>query len=76
MTPYFKDFASFLAMGGHGFYVWLCWAIVVGSVVLGIVLIRAERARTLKHLANNHARSRGRGRALHEPLDDNNTTTH
>lgn len=39
----FDSFADFLAMGGHGLYVWLCYG--VGFVVLAANLLGAKQAR-------------------------------
>lgn len=58
MTPYFENFSDFIQMGGHGFYVWLCYALVFGSVLFGIFYSKAERKRTIKRLANNQARKK------------------
>lgn len=56
MTPYFDSFSAFLAMDGHGFYVWTCYALVFGSVLFGVIYTRLERKKTLKRLAINQAR--------------------
>jgi heme exporter protein D len=34
----FNSFAEFLAMGKHGFYVWLCFGITLAVMVLNVVL--------------------------------------
>lgn len=60
MTPYFSDFASFLAMDGHGFYVWLCYGITFLAVLFGIFYARYERKRTLQKIAMHHARKHAR----------------
>lgn len=56
MTPYFKNFSDFLAMGGHGFYVWLCWGLVVFAVLFGILYIKHERQQTYKKITLIQAR--------------------
>ncbi|WP_185236050.1 heme exporter protein CcmD [Teredinibacter franksiae] len=33
----FADFQAFIAMGGHGIYVWLCYGIVITGL-LGLVI--------------------------------------
>lgn len=35
---YFDSFAAFIHMGGHGFYVWLAYAVAL-LVVVGLLLI-------------------------------------
>ncbi len=35
---YFDSFAAFLDMGGHGFYVWTCYALTLLLLVLNILL--------------------------------------
>lgn len=53
MTPYFETLAEFMAMGGYGFYVWLCWGMVVSSVLFGTVYSRLQRKRLIKQLKLN-----------------------
>ena len=40
----FDSFSDFLAMGGHGLYVWLCYG--VGLVVLAANWVGARQARS------------------------------
>lgn len=50
MTPYFGSFSEFLQMGGHGFYVWLCYGLTFAAM-LGLVIYAArERKRVLEQL--------------------------
>ena len=42
MTFYFASWADFLAMGGHGLYVWLAYGIFFGS--LGVLTWQSVRA--------------------------------
>ncbi|WP_294033657.1 heme exporter protein CcmD [uncultured Moraxella sp.] len=58
MTPYFKTFGDFLAMGGHGFYVWLCYAITFLAVFGLIIYAKNERKQTLQRLGRQHTQSR------------------
>ncbi|PNP98631.1 heme exporter protein CcmD [Moraxella sp. RCAD0137] len=58
MTPYFKTFGDFLAMGGHGFYVWLCYAITFLAVIGLIIYAKNERKQTLDKLGRQQAQSR------------------
>lgn len=60
MTPYFESFSAFIKMGGHGFYVWLCYAIVLFAVLFGVYYAKAERKRIIKRLAINQARKQKR----------------
>lgn len=50
MTPHFDSFSKFVQMGGHGFYVWLCWGIVLATVLIGVYYVRSERKKTLHAL--------------------------
>ncbi|MGM0982941.1 MAG: heme exporter protein CcmD [Pseudomonadota bacterium] len=46
----FDSLSAFLAMGGHGVYVWASWG-VTGLLLLGVVLhARAERRALLRDL--------------------------
>lgn len=58
MTPYFKAFGDFLAMGGHGFYVWLCYAMTFLAVIGLIIYAKNERKQTLDKLGRQQAQSR------------------
>lgn len=56
---YFQNMADFLAMGGHGLYVWLAYGlsalILIYNVVAPILLrrqLRAELARLQRRLGN------------------------
>ncbi len=41
MKIYFDTFDAFIEMGGHGFYIWLCYAIVSVSLI-GYYFISAK----------------------------------
>ena len=58
MTPYFKTFGDFLAMGGYGFYVWLCYAMTFLAVIGLIIYAKNERKQTLDKLGRQQAQSR------------------
>lgn len=60
----FDSLDAFLAMGGHGFYVWLSYALALGVVVYNIVAPLARRRRFL-------AAQRGRIRRGADPVDAN-----
>lgn len=55
MTPYFKTFSDFLAMGGHGFYVWLCYGITFAALFGLIIFAKNERKNTLKKLGRQQS---------------------
>lgn len=40
MSLYFNTLADFVAMGGHGFYIWLAYTIVILALVLQAVYFR------------------------------------
>lgn len=56
MQPYFYSFSEFLAMGKHGVFVWSCWAITVGMLLVFIWYSRQQRKTLLKQLAVQQAR--------------------
>lgn len=56
MTPQFENIESFLAMGGHGFYVWACYGLVAFAVIFGVGYVKSERKRAIKQLNTNYAR--------------------
>ena len=45
---YFDSFSEFLAMGRHGLYVWLSYAIFLAVVLWNIWLVRSTRKEALK----------------------------
>lgn len=47
---YFHSLADFLAMGGHGFYVWTAYGISTAVVTAHFVLLRRERKQTLRRI--------------------------
>lgn len=56
MQPYFYSISEFIAMGEHGVYVWSCWAITVGMMLVFIVYSRRQRQALLKQLTIQQAR--------------------
>ena len=56
----FDSFSAFLAMDGHGLYVWLCYG--VGFVTLGLNWVSAHRACSsmLRQLAQRQRREQMR----------------
>lgn len=56
MTPYFHSFAEFLAMGKHGFYVWLCYGLTF-LVIIGLIIYSiSQRKAVYKDTLNQQAR--------------------
>lgn len=44
----FDSFAEFLAMGGHGLYVWLAYASTIVVVLANVLSLRLARKRFLR----------------------------
>lgn len=44
----FDSFAEFLAMGGHGLYVWLAYAATIVVVLANVLSLRLARKRFLR----------------------------
>ena len=66
----FDSFSEFLAMGGHGLYVWLAYgaaAIVLAANVIGLSSARRRYLRDAKDLAK---RQGGTERAFDNPMSD------
>ena len=52
----FDSIADLLVMGGHGFYVWLCYAVSLAVVLANVLGVRGQRRRTLRELAGQRLR--------------------
>jgi len=52
----FGSVADFMAMGGHGFYVWLCYSATLLMVLGNVLVVRSQRRRTLRQLAGQKLR--------------------
>ncbi|WP_201586544.1 heme exporter protein CcmD [Psychrobacter jeotgali] len=50
MQPYFYSISEFIAMGEHGVFVWSCWAITVGAMLIFILYSRRQRQALIKQL--------------------------
>lgn len=48
---FFESFADFLAMGRHGFYVWLCYGIALLLFVLNAVQPILQKKKIIKEQA-------------------------
>lgn len=56
MTPYFHSVADFLAMGKHGFYVWLSFGLT-WLCILGIIMYsRSQRQSVYNDILTQQAR--------------------
>ena len=56
MQPYFYSVSEFIAMGEHGVFVWSCWAITVGVMLIFIIYSRRQRQALIKQLSIQQAR--------------------
>jgi heme exporter protein D len=56
MQPYFYSVSEFVAMGTHGVFVWSCWAITVGMMLIFIIYSRRQRQALIKQLIIQQAR--------------------
>ena len=54
--PYFYSVSEFIAMGEHGVFVWSCWAITVGMMLIFILYSRRQRQTLIKQLTIQQAR--------------------
>lgn len=45
---FFETFADFLAMGKHGFYVWLCYGITALVIVANILAPMRQRKKLIE----------------------------
>ena len=56
----FDSWQAFLAMGGHGLYVWMAYSAAVALLITNLTGLRAERRRTRRQLQDG-LRSRAEG---------------
>jgi heme exporter protein D len=56
MQPYFYSVSEFVAMGDHGVFVWSCWAITIGMMLIFIIYSRRQRQALIKQLTIQQAR--------------------
>ena len=52
----FETFSEFIAMGKHGYYVWLAYGLSVAILVLNVVLPVMNRKRIYQDIARNQRR--------------------
>nr|WP_296243435.1 MULTISPECIES: heme exporter protein CcmD [unclassified Psychrobacter] len=67
MQPYFYSVSEFIAMGEHGVFVWSCWAITVGMMLIFIIYSRRQRQTLIKQLTIQQARQSQRAAKTPSP---------
>lgn len=55
----FNSFSEFLAMGGHGLYVWLSYGLGLAVVLINLVLPRVQHNRLLAEQKRRLRREEG-----------------
>lgn len=60
MSPYFHNFAEFIAMGGHGSYVWSTWLVTLLCIVALVFFSRSQRKATYRDITTQQARQQQR----------------
>ena len=71
MQPYFYSFSEFIAMGKHGVFVWSCWGITIGMMLIFILYSRRQRQALIKQLAIQQARQAQRTTKNPKPVIKN-----
>lgn len=70
----FNSFAEFIAMGRHGFYVWLSYGLSLLIIAVNIVLPILKRKQLLQEQARRLRRERSAPAAVSGEKDDASTT--
>lgn len=60
----FKNTEEFIAMGKHGFYVWLCYGLSLLTVLVNMVLYIWKRSRIIKDIRDNLIRKQKQAQNL------------
>lgn len=63
MNFYFADFAAFIQMGKHGFYVWLCYGVMLVVLVMLVINNRWQLKQLKKSARLTQARKQQRSQA-------------
>jgi len=66
----FESVADFLAMGGHGLYVWLAYAAGVIVVAANVISLRAARRRYFRQARSLNRRLQAAGAGTGGPAYD------
>ncbi|MBU5617526.1 heme exporter protein CcmD [Psychrobacter sp. TAE2020] len=67
MQPYFYSLSEFFAMGKHGVFVWSCWALTFGMMLIFIIYSRKQRRALIKQLTIQQARQAQRRPTTSKP---------
>lgn len=56
MAIQFNTMSEFLAMGGHGVYVWSCYGLILFCVLVGVAMTRQARKKILQEVRRHQLR--------------------
>ena len=66
----FDSIAEFIAMGGHGFYVWLAYGLTAAIILFNVMAPVIARRKLIKEQSQRLRRERGRS-AKKSPVESN-----